>query len=64
MNNTEFLSDLLFCAYQGELPDSTIREACERFNISYPPVQYKGNQATHKAPVFQTKEVNHGICCI
>jgi hypothetical protein len=46
MNNTEFLSDLLFCAYQGELPDSTIREACERFNIPYPPERFHEQHAT------------------
>ncbi len=64
MNNTEFLSNLLFCAHQGELPDSTIREACERFNIPYPPQLFMGNQDTRLSPVFQTSEVNHhGIHC-
>ena len=57
MTNDEFLSDLLYCGHMGELPDKTIREACERFHISYPPKQFKGIQATHKEPVFETSEV-------
>ena len=53
MTDSEFLSDLLYCAHMGELPESTIAEACERFGIDFPPTQFKGTQATYKAPVFQ-----------
>lgn len=57
MTNEEFLSDLLLCAYMGELPESMIKEACERFGINFPPVQFKGIQATYQVPDFQTSEV-------
>ena len=57
MTNDEFLSDMLFAAHMGELPESTIDEACERFGIEFPPKQFKGIQATHKEPVFETSEV-------
>lgn len=40
LTNDEFLSDLLFCAHMGELPESTIAEACERFGIEFPPKRY------------------------
>lgn len=53
MTDSEFLSDLLYCGYMGALPESTIAEACERFGIDFPPTQFKGTQATYKAPVFQ-----------
>lgn len=40
MTNDEFLSDLLYCAHMGELPESTIAEACERFGIDFPPKRH------------------------
>lgn len=39
--NAEFLSDLLYCAHMGELPESTIAEACERFGIDFPPQPHR-----------------------
>lgn len=63
MNNAEFLSDMLYCAHMGPLPESTIKEACERFGIEFPPKQFKGFQATHKAPVVQQLKEDHGIHC-
>ena len=41
MTDDEFLSDLLFCAHMGELPESTIAEACERFGIEFPPQPHR-----------------------
>ena len=59
MTNSEFLSNLLYEAFMGsDMPTKTIQEACERFNVSYPPKLFKGSQATHQVPVFETSEVN------
>lgn len=63
MTNEEFLSDLLYCAYMGELPDETIKEACARFGIQYPPIQFKGIQATYQVPVFKSEVNHHGLSC-
>jgi len=41
MNNEEFLSDLLYAGHMGELSESTIVEACERFGIEFPPKKYE-----------------------
>lgn len=40
MTDSEFLSDLLYCGFNGELPEATIEEACARFNIPFPPKRY------------------------
>jgi len=41
MTDSEFLSDLLYCGFNGELPEATIAEACERFGIEFPPQPHR-----------------------
>lgn len=37
MTQSEYLSDLLYCAAMGPLPDSRIAEACAVLSIPFPP---------------------------
>ena len=45
MTDQEFLSDLLYAGYNGELPEATIKEACFRFQINFPPKRYETNSS-------------------
>lgn len=60
MTDSEFLSDLLYAGHMGELPESTIAEACERFGIEFPPQphRYTNEHSMHDSRAVRNRQIH------